>query len=177
MVNLLLKHVLGVGADHKGVYGDTAGYYGTVEQQGRLSLHLHMLVWIRNSLTPQEIRDRLLDPKSTFQQKMIEYLEGVHMGEFMTGTMAEVQERLDKEKESKDYIPATQLLPQPPPENKCKTKCGTCDDCEKMKAFWQHFKYTVDEIVYSVNRHFCHAGCLSKIYQYRSGPRVAGHDS
>ena len=47
---------------------------------------------------PQEIRDRLLDPKSMFQQKMIGYLEGVYMGEFMTGTMAEVQERLDQEK-------------------------------------------------------------------------------
>ena len=44
MVNLFLKHVLGVGLDRRGLYGDTAGYYGTVEQQGRLTLHLHMLL-------------------------------------------------------------------------------------------------------------------------------------
>ena len=32
MVNLFLKHVLGVGLDRRGLYGDTAGYYSTVEQ-------------------------------------------------------------------------------------------------------------------------------------------------
>jgi hypothetical protein len=54
MVELFIKHVLGVGADHSGIYGDTSAYYGTVEQQGRLTLHLHMLLWIRGSLSPQE---------------------------------------------------------------------------------------------------------------------------
>ncbi|KAI0055029.1 hypothetical protein BV25DRAFT_1784390, partial [Artomyces pyxidatus] len=32
MVELFIKHVLGVGTDHSGLYGKTAGYYGTVEQ-------------------------------------------------------------------------------------------------------------------------------------------------
>ena len=31
MVELFLKHVLGVGTDRRGLYGDTAGYYGIVE--------------------------------------------------------------------------------------------------------------------------------------------------
>jgi hypothetical protein len=46
-----------VGQEHPGLYGKTAAYYGAVEQQGRLTLHLHMLLWILNSLSPQEIRD------------------------------------------------------------------------------------------------------------------------
>lgn len=29
-----IKHVLGVGTDHPGLYGKTSAYYGTVEQQG-----------------------------------------------------------------------------------------------------------------------------------------------
>ena len=57
VVQLFIKHVLGVGMNRRGLYGDTAGYYGTVEQQGHLTLHLHMLLWIRNSLTPQEVHD------------------------------------------------------------------------------------------------------------------------
>ena len=44
MVDLFIRHVLGVGKDEPGIYGKTAGYYGTVEQQGRLTLHLHMLL-------------------------------------------------------------------------------------------------------------------------------------
>ena len=46
MVEMFIEHVLGVGTNHRGLYGDTSGYYGTVEQQGRLTLHLHMLLWI-----------------------------------------------------------------------------------------------------------------------------------
>ncbi|EPQ50564.1 hypothetical protein GLOTRDRAFT_20069, partial [Gloeophyllum trabeum ATCC 11539] len=32
MVKLFIRHVLGVDSDHDGLYGKTAGYYGTVEQ-------------------------------------------------------------------------------------------------------------------------------------------------
>jgi len=46
MISAFIKHVLGVGADHDGIIGKTAAYYGTVEQQGHLTLHLHLLVWI-----------------------------------------------------------------------------------------------------------------------------------
>ena len=52
MTKMFIKHVLGVGTNHPGLYGDTSVYYGTVEQQGRLTLHMHMLLWIREALTP-----------------------------------------------------------------------------------------------------------------------------
>ena len=57
MIQAFINHVLGVDADHTGLYGDTSSYYGIVEQQGHLTLHLHMLLWIRGALTLQEIRD------------------------------------------------------------------------------------------------------------------------
>jgi len=69
MIQAFIKHILGVDTDHPGIYGDTSAYYGTVEQQGRLTLHLHMLLWIKGALTPQEIRDRIIDPDSDFQKK------------------------------------------------------------------------------------------------------------
>ena len=34
---MFIKHVLGVDPDHDGVFGPTNAYYGTVEQQGRLT--------------------------------------------------------------------------------------------------------------------------------------------
>ena len=33
MVEIFIKHVLGVGQEHPGLYGKTAVYYGAVEQQ------------------------------------------------------------------------------------------------------------------------------------------------
>ena len=47
MVETFISDVLGVDEKHSGLYGDTNGYYGTVEQQGCLTLHLHMLIWIK----------------------------------------------------------------------------------------------------------------------------------
>jgi hypothetical protein len=59
---MFIKHVCDVGKKHSGMYGNTEAYYGTVEQQGRLTLHMHMLLWLKGSLTPQEIRDKIMDP-------------------------------------------------------------------------------------------------------------------
>ena len=97
MCQMFIKHVLGVGENHPGLYGNTNAYYGTVEQQGRLTLHMHMLIWLKGVLSPQEIRDRIMDPTSDFQQKLVEYLESVHIGEFMTGTQEEVGDKIDFE--------------------------------------------------------------------------------
>jgi len=44
MVQTFISSILGVGEKHSGIYGDTSAYYGTVEQQGRLTLHLHLLL-------------------------------------------------------------------------------------------------------------------------------------
>jgi hypothetical protein len=52
MCEMFIKHVLGVGTNHSGLYGDTSAYYGAVEQQGRLTLHMHLLLWIRGALSP-----------------------------------------------------------------------------------------------------------------------------
>jgi hypothetical protein len=64
MVDMFIKHVLGYGDNKRGLYGKTSGYYGTVEQQGKLTLHMHMLIWLKNSMSPQEIQDQIMNPKS-----------------------------------------------------------------------------------------------------------------
>ena len=86
-------------SDHNGVFGPTNAYYGTVEQQGRLTLHLNLLLWIKGAFSPQEIRDKIMDSSSDFKKKLVEYLESVHIGEFLTGTKKEVEDKLKAEKE------------------------------------------------------------------------------
>ena len=90
MVETFISDVLGVDAEHCGLYGDTNGYYGTVEQQGRLTLHLHMLIWIKGSLNPQEMREKIMSSSSEWQKKLIDWLENCHTGDFLTGMHADV---------------------------------------------------------------------------------------
>ena len=75
----------------------TIPIYGTVEQQGRLTLHLHMLLWIKGALAPQEVRDKILDPDSDFQKSMVEYLESVHQGESFDWKLEDVIEKEDED--------------------------------------------------------------------------------
>jgi len=96
MVINFIKHVLGFGKKHPGIYGETKAYYGVVEQQGRLTLHLHILIWIMNALSPQDIRDRIMDSESDFQKAMVEYLESVHQGEFFNGKLEDVVEKIEE---------------------------------------------------------------------------------
>lgn len=154
IVEMFVKHVLGVNQNHPGLYGKTAAYYAAVEQQGRLTLHLHMLLWILNSLSPQEIRDRIMDPNSDFQKRIVEYLESVHVGEFMTGTMDEVKEQVDKNMKAKEYKDPTQTLPDAPPES-TNCDCNKCENCENTASWWENFKNTVDDLILRSNVHKC----------------------
>ncbi|KAJ7774869.1 hypothetical protein B0H16DRAFT_1303005, partial [Mycena metata] len=63
-------------ATGNGLFGRCCGYYGTVEAQGRGTLHCHMLVWLEGNPTPQELRDRM-NESPEFQQKMFRWLESI----------------------------------------------------------------------------------------------------
>ena len=158
LCQLFIKDVLGVDSGHRGVYGDTGAYYGTVEQQGRLALHLHLLLWIRGSLSPQEIRDRIMDPESNFQKRLVEYLESVHIGEFMTGPMDKVLSNVECCAKSSEYKDPTQTLPERPPALCKHPMKEDCTRCKKHKEWQNKFKSTVDDILLKSNVHKCGGG-------------------
>ena len=152
MVQMFIKHVLGVNQDHPGLYGDPSAYYGTVEQQGRLTLHLHLLLWLSGALTPQEIRNKIMDVNSDFQKKIVEYLESVCVGEFLTGPKIDVSERVEVASKAPDYLDPTFTLPVPPPPS-CDDQCSDCS-CEKdQNLWWQEYESTVDDILLRSNQH------------------------
>jgi len=155
MSQMFIKHILGVNEKHPGMYGETEAYYGTVEQQGRLTLHMHMLLWIKGCLSPQEIRDKIMDPNSDFQKKMVEYLESVHIGELLTGTMDDVKEKMDKTSSEQNYQDPTQTLPEIPPPL-CNDFDDNCCNCTSLKSWWTKFKYTVDDLIIRSNVHNCY---------------------
>jgi hypothetical protein len=99
-----------------------------------------------------------MDPASDFQKRMVEYLEGVHLGEFITGTMDEVKATIEKNTSSSDYSDPTQTLPVPPPSPCMKHKDGLdngCPKCNKLKSWWNMFKHCVDDLVFHSNVHSC----------------------
>jgi len=64
--------------------------FGTVEQQGRLTLHLHMLLWLEGHWHHRNLE---IENESwvCFQKKMVEYLWKCAMGEFITGSLEDVK--------------------------------------------------------------------------------------
>ena len=163
MVESFVKHVLGVGSDHPGLFGETEGYYGTVEEQGRLTLHLHTMIWIKNSLTPQQIRDRLNQRDGLFQKSLVEYLEGCHRGSFTTGIGAEVEDQFKQVRavRAKEQDPAVCVPKAPPPEcsvHSDVSQGSSCRQCNAIAQWKAHFDTTVDEIVHRYNSHDCSKG-------------------
>jgi hypothetical protein len=68
VVEAVLQALLGIkGFQHAraverepGVLGVVEAYIGTVEAQGRGTLHLHMVLWLKGALTADKMRERLL---------------------------------------------------------------------------------------------------------------------
>ena len=156
MVEQFIKHVLGVGSNHPGLYGETSAYYGTVEQQGRLTLHIHLLLWIKGGLTPDEIRDRITDPTSDFQQQLVKYLENAHQGEFLMGTQTEVLSNVVQDAQSSMYADPTETLPEPPPAPCTTHDCdASCGKCQNLNTWREGFARKVDDVISKSNIHTC----------------------
>ena len=87
-----------------------------------------------------------MDSNSDFQRKTVEYLESVHVGEFITGTMAEVKAQVQENMKAEEYEDPTQTLPDQPPQfTDC--DCEKCESCDNMAKWWNKLKNTVDALM------------------------------
>jgi hypothetical protein len=149
MVEIFLKEVLCWENEEGDLFGHTNVYYATVEQQGRLTLHLHSLLWVLNSLSPQMIRDKSMSDDSQFRKKLIDYLESAHQGEFIHGPEEQVRERVNAavRDETVPYRNPTQTLPDVPPPMCQRDQCDkTCEDCLKLASWLTAYEHEVDDI-------------------------------
>ena len=70
LIKNILKHlVLG------GILGPIKAYFGTVENQGRGSLHLHLLIWLNHVYTPTQLKEKIQN--QDFRENLLKYLEDV----------------------------------------------------------------------------------------------------
>ncbi|CAF4445285.1 unnamed protein product [Rotaria sp. Silwood2] len=63
-----------------GVLGPTKAYFGTVENQGRGSLHLHLLIWLNHEFTPAQLKEKIQN--QDFRENLLKYLEDVVKEDF-----------------------------------------------------------------------------------------------
>jgi Helitron helicase-like domain at N-terminus/PIF1-like helicase len=163
MVKSFLKHVVREDGEQDGLFGRTSGYYGSVEQQGRLTLHLHLLLWIKNSPSPKQIRERLINDVQDFQQRMIQYLEDRHIGEFMTGPLAEVHEKLTLKKSEGRWEDPSTFVPEVPHRPCPSGLCKNCKNCRADYNWYCEFMNDVDDVVYHSNQHDCKKGPCARL--------------
>ncbi|KAG5219462.1 hypothetical protein IMY05_C4888000100 [Salix suchowensis] len=71
-----------------------------------------------------EMCNKILDTNGNWQKKIVEWLEGCHVGEFLTGTQEEVEARTAKSKLDSTYVDHTLHVPEVPPY----TSGCTCSD-------------------------------------------------
>ncbi|KAJ7695916.1 hypothetical protein B0H17DRAFT_901427, partial [Mycena rosella] len=138
-----------------------------------LTLYLHMLIWVKNVLSPQDIRDRLMSADSIFQRKMIAYLEAVHQGDFIHGSMEEVRRQVktdphptpeeEDEQSTLTYQVPTQTLPSVPPLL-CSEEHGdeSCNTCRALSQWWVKYEHKVDDLVLRSNVHKCRESVQDK---------------
>ncbi|KAJ3804219.1 hypothetical protein F5876DRAFT_8779, partial [Lentinula aff. lateritia] len=116
------------------------------------------LIFNRKLLSPQEIRDKILDPASSFQSQLISFLESVRIGEFLTGSHAYVKETVALQSKSNiNYISPERTLPTPPPPY-CDCGITDCHKCSTFQHWFEEFKCTVDDLLLKSNVHDCFRG-------------------
>ncbi|KDQ26090.1 hypothetical protein PLEOSDRAFT_1014957, partial [Pleurotus ostreatus PC15] len=131
------------------------------------------MLWILGSLSPQEIRNKILDTNGIWQKKIVEWLEGCHVGEFLTGTQEEVEARTAKSKLNNTYVDHTLNVPEIPPYTSgCTCSDESCDSCIILQEWWSTFSHITDEIVLQSNVHDCDRylkkdGTQNKLHVYK----------
>ncbi len=71
----LITTVLETMIEGERVLGPVKAYFGTVENQRRGSLHLHMLIWLDHKYTPAQLRENIKDER--FCNSLKDYLEDI----------------------------------------------------------------------------------------------------
>lgn len=174
LVKLFIKHLCGWSEKgvSRGLFGIPEAYYGTVEEQGRKTLHLHFLLWIKGQIPLHVVREKLLAEDSAFLKDVTAYIESCMVGEFFSGSQDEVAAKVPLVAEVEDrgihtilsdltavpdgYQDPTLTLPEAPPEGYCDDpeEC-CCSSCNELLSWWERFKLTFDDIFVRSNVHKC----------------------
>ncbi|CAF4098595.1 unnamed protein product, partial [Adineta steineri] len=106
------------GGPNGGVLGKIKAYFGTVESQGRGSLHLHMVIWLDHDLTPVCMKNNVQD--EAFKERLISYLEDIikeDLDLFRESNDTGLNESDVREINTTNVLAACRLTPKPSTKN------------------------------------------------------------
>ena len=111
------------------------------------------------------MRKTRVDEKKKNRNKIIDWLESCHSGEFLTGTQEEVSNKVSENMNNVNYTDPTQILPLHPPKlceinhivvnSSNKEKPTNCLDCSKWSSWWTCVINTIDDLLFKSNVHNC----------------------
>jgi len=68
-----IRHTKSCVTSTEGIFGLVSRYFGVVEAQGRGMLHLHLLVWLRNTPTPAQMLELLKSEQ--FRNRLCQFIQ------------------------------------------------------------------------------------------------------
>jgi hypothetical protein len=104
------------------------------------------------------------------------YLESVHMGEFLTGTMEDVHKNIDLAELDNNYKNPTEVLPTPPPILCDKADCNDCESCKNYNIWKSQFDDSVDDILFRSNVHKCMGGVKQYKNKIKTSIKTKNHN-
>lgn len=90
MITGFISIVLRASTGSRGLFGNCTSYYGSVEANGRGTLHCHMLIWLGGHPSPQLLRSRM-ETSPEYKDRTFRWLESIIKCELL-GTQHEVVE-------------------------------------------------------------------------------------
>lgn len=145
-IKAFIRYILRYNDSRPGLFGKCSAYYGTVEAQGRGSLHCHMLVWLEGNLSPEQLREKMLADE-TFKSDVFGWLESVIRCELidMEPILGEDARRVPNKRPDRGGIP-----------NPCATEAPMIIEsmtAEELERFQLNFKEFVNELAIACNWH------------------------
>ncbi|CAF4705232.1 unnamed protein product, partial [Rotaria sp. Silwood2] len=108
-----------------GVLGPVKAYFGTVENQGRGSLHLHLLIWLDHDFKPCDLKEKIQNVD--FREKLKAYLEDIikeDLDEFKGKRTFENPDTTNASRNESKTIPACLPTPNPSSPNFASRFCA-----------------------------------------------------
>ncbi|PPQ81758.1 hypothetical protein CVT26_007391 [Gymnopilus dilepis] len=161
MIQTFIKVILRHGSGRRGLYGTSEAYFGAVEAQGKGTLHLHLLLWLRGHPSPQALRD-LLESSEEYKQALTGWLESVIMNEFpvVSERREDDPDRSTRRRCNEQGEPHPGTIAGPP----------VCvQPQESTEHFWVQYKEHLIRLLHEYNWHVHTATCFKYLKKGEEG--------
>ncbi|KAF5322401.1 hypothetical protein D9619_001300 [Psilocybe cf. subviscida] len=166
MITKFVKIILGFDKvrSRRGIFGFCDAYYGTVEAQGKGTLHCHMLVWLRGHPSPGKLREQMAS-SDVYRDQVFQWVESVVKCEFPVSGASTAAESMQAQPlqwiKNRDIgNPNPGVIPAPSTQIQ-----GT----QTFDDFWESYNSYIHQLLHKYNWHIHGATCWK--YLRKGEPR------